>query len=83
MSAWYIFSAMGFYPVNPVSGEYVVGSPLFEHIRLKLRNPSSTKTISLTGTLVRRGVAGDDIDSAIADSCGTKAGDEATANEHG
>lgn len=26
MSAWYIFSAMGFYPVNPVSGEYVVGS---------------------------------------------------------
>jgi putative alpha-1,2-mannosidase len=26
MSAWYIFSAMGFYPVNPVSGEYVIGS---------------------------------------------------------
>ena len=26
MSAWYIFSAMGFYPVDPVSGEYVVGS---------------------------------------------------------
>ena len=26
MSAWYIFTAMGFYPVNPVSGEYVVGS---------------------------------------------------------
>jgi putative alpha-1,2-mannosidase len=26
MSAWYLFSALGFYPVNPVSGEYVVGS---------------------------------------------------------
>jgi putative alpha-1,2-mannosidase len=26
MSAWLMFSAMGFYPVNPVSGEYVVGS---------------------------------------------------------
>lgn len=26
MSAWYIFSAMGFYPVNPVSGEYIVGT---------------------------------------------------------
>ncbi|KAG6858511.1 hypothetical protein C0991_002587, partial [Blastosporella zonata] len=26
MSSWYIFSAMGFYPVNPVSGEYIVGS---------------------------------------------------------
>lgn len=25
MSAWYIFSALGFYPVNPVSGEYIVG----------------------------------------------------------
>lgn len=27
MSAWYMFSAMGFYPVNPVSGEYVFGAP--------------------------------------------------------
>ncbi len=30
MSAWYVFSALGFYPVNPVSGEYVLGSPLFD-----------------------------------------------------
>jgi putative alpha-1,2-mannosidase len=29
MSAWYVFSAMGFYPVNPVSGEYVIGSYVF------------------------------------------------------
>ncbi|MFC3120609.1 GH92 family glycosyl hydrolase [Agaribacter flavus] len=27
MSAWYLFSALGFYPVDPVSGEYVLGSP--------------------------------------------------------
>jgi len=27
MSAWYIFSAMGFYPVNPVSGDYIIGAP--------------------------------------------------------
>lgn len=27
MSAWYLFSAMGFYPVNPVSGEFVFGAP--------------------------------------------------------
>ncbi|MGI2259806.1 GH92 family glycosyl hydrolase [Shewanella sp. GXUN23E] len=27
MSAWYLFSALGFYPVNPVGGEYVLGSP--------------------------------------------------------
>jgi hypothetical protein len=29
MSAWYLFSALGFYPVNPVSGEYVVGRYMF------------------------------------------------------
>ena len=28
MSAWYVFSALGFYPVNPVSGVYVIGSPV-------------------------------------------------------
>ncbi|KIJ59754.1 glycoside hydrolase family 92 protein [Hydnomerulius pinastri MD-312] len=30
MSAWYLFSALGFYPVSPVSGEYVVGTPFFD-----------------------------------------------------
>ena len=29
MSAWYIFSALGFYPVNPASAEYMIGSPFF------------------------------------------------------
>ena len=38
MSAWYIFSAMGFYPVNPVGGEYETGVPLFEEILLHLEN---------------------------------------------
>lgn len=32
MSAWFIFSAMGFYPVTPGSGYYVIGSPLFDEI---------------------------------------------------
>jgi predicted alpha-1,2-mannosidase len=36
MSAWYVFSAMGFYPVNPASGEYVLGSPLFDQVVLSL-----------------------------------------------
>ncbi|KAJ1027278.1 hypothetical protein NDA18_003287 [Ustilago nuda] len=35
-SAWYIFSSMGFYPVNPVSGEYVVSSPFFEAIDIDI-----------------------------------------------
>lgn len=37
-SAWYVFSAMGFYPVCPGSGEYVVGSPLFKKVNLTLPN---------------------------------------------
>ena len=38
MSAWYVFSAMGFYPVNPVSGRYEIGTPLFPEIKLHLAN---------------------------------------------
>ena len=38
MSAWYVFSAMGFYPVNPVSGEYEIGTPRFPEMRLNLEN---------------------------------------------
>ena len=36
MSAWYIFSAMGFYPVNPVGGEYIIGAPQLKRIVLHL-----------------------------------------------
>ncbi|MCD0487243.1 GH92 family glycosyl hydrolase [Pedobacter sp. MC2016-14] len=36
MSAWYVFSAMGFYPVNPVMGVYAIGSPSFKQIQLQL-----------------------------------------------
>ncbi|SPO21972.1 uncharacterized protein UTRI_10066 [Ustilago trichophora] len=35
-SSWYIFSAMGIYPVNPVSGEYVVSSPFFESMEVAI-----------------------------------------------
>ncbi|MDD4452576.1 MAG: GH92 family glycosyl hydrolase [Proteiniphilum sp.] len=37
-SAWYVFSALGFYPVCPGSDEYVIGSPLFEKMTLHLDN---------------------------------------------
>lgn len=39
-SAWYVFSALGFYPVCPGSGEYAVGSPLFEKAVVHLENGS-------------------------------------------
>ena len=36
MSAWYVFSAMGFYPVDPVSGRYELGTPLYPEVKLHL-----------------------------------------------
>ena len=38
MSAWYVMSAMGFYPVNPCGGEYELGTPLFPKVKLHLAN---------------------------------------------
>jgi predicted alpha-1,2-mannosidase len=38
MSAWYIFSSLGFYPVNPVNGVFVFGSPLADEVNVKLNN---------------------------------------------
>jgi len=37
-SAWYVFSAMGFYPVTPASDQYVLGTPLFKKLTLHLEN---------------------------------------------
>ncbi len=47
MSAWYVFSALGFYPVNPVSGRYELGCPLFDSTTLHLEN-GNTFTIRVT-----------------------------------
>jgi alpha-1,2-mannosidase, putative len=41
MSAWYIFSAMGFYPVDPVSGNYIIGAPQMP--RITIDTPSGNK----------------------------------------
>lgn len=41
MSGWYIFSAMGFYPVTPGSNQYVLGIPQFEEVTLHLPNDKS------------------------------------------
>ncbi|WP_207423270.1 GH92 family glycosyl hydrolase [Desertivirga brevis] len=37
-SAWYVFSALGFYPVCPATDQYVFGAPLFDKVSLKLEN---------------------------------------------
>jgi glycosyl hydrolase family 92/chitobiase/beta-hexosaminidase-like protein/F5/8 type C domain-containing protein len=41
MSAWYVLSAAGFYPVTPGSTIYVIGSPLFPEVRINLENGKS------------------------------------------
>ncbi|OHX68442.1 GH92 family glycosyl hydrolase [Flammeovirga pacifica] len=38
MSAWYVFSAMGFYPVNPADGQYAIGSPIFGKVTIHMDN---------------------------------------------
>ncbi|MDO4782293.1 MAG: GH92 family glycosyl hydrolase [Capnocytophaga felis] len=38
MSAWYVWSAMGLYPMNPASGEYEIGRPLFPKVKINLPN---------------------------------------------
>lgn len=49
MSAWYILSALGFYPVTPGSGHYVIGAPLFPKATIALEN-GRTFVITSKGT---------------------------------
>lgn len=37
-SSWYVLSAMGFYPVDPASPDYILGSPIFDKVRLRMGN---------------------------------------------
>ena len=46
MSAWYIFSCLGFYPVCPVSGEYAIGSPVFPEVEIPLTNGNTFRIIA-------------------------------------
>ena len=41
-SAWYVFSAMGFYPVCPGSTDYAIGTPLFKQVKLHMENGKTT-----------------------------------------
>jgi putative alpha-1,2-mannosidase len=44
-SAWYVFSALGFYPVCPGSNQYVLGTPYFKDVQLHLANG---KTVNIS-----------------------------------
>lgn len=49
MSAWYVLSAMGFYPACPGMGQYVLGTPLFDEVKIHLEN-SNTFTLKANRT---------------------------------
>ncbi|MEN8228580.1 MAG: GH92 family glycosyl hydrolase [Bacteroidota bacterium] len=46
MSAWYVFSSMGMYPVNPANGVYTFGSPLFNEVEIAVPGGESFKIIA-------------------------------------
>ena len=46
MSAWYMFGAMGLYPLNPVSGQYLLSSPIFDKITIRLGNGKIVEVVT-------------------------------------
>ncbi|KAF8511375.1 glycosyl hydrolase family 92-domain-containing protein [Gautieria morchelliformis] len=53
MSAWWLFSALGFYPVNPSSTSYVVGSPFFDKVTIDLPGSRLPLVIRATGAATK------------------------------
>lgn len=49
MASWFVMSAIGFYPVCPVSGQYVIGSPLFDKANIHLENGKVFTILSTQG----------------------------------
>ncbi len=45
-SSWYALSAMGFYPVDPSSAEYILGSPLFDDVKLGMANGKELEVVA-------------------------------------
>ena len=58
MSAWYLFSAMGFYPFNPCGGKYVVGAPQVEKVILRVRSTTTTSDYN-SFTIIAKGLSKD------------------------
>ncbi len=62
LSAWFVFSSLGFYPVDPVSGEYRLGNPLFYEMEISvgdknlkiIKNSSITEEVTFNGINLQR-----------------------------
>ena len=46
MSCWYLFACMGFYPVDPCGGEYVIGAPQMREVRMSLPGGKTLRTVA-------------------------------------
>ncbi|MDB5236446.1 MAG: glycoside hydrolase family 92 protein, partial [Hymenobacter sp.] len=51
MSAWYVFAALGLYPLNPASDEYLLCAPIFDRASLRLENGKTLEIITQKTTL--------------------------------
>ncbi|HJR61581.1 MAG TPA: GH92 family glycosyl hydrolase [Vicinamibacterales bacterium] len=81
MSAWYVFSALGFYPVAPGSTEYVIGTPLFESATITLDHgrPFTIRALGVSadaGYIQRASLNGSAYDNAFLDHATLAAGGE-------
>ncbi|MCD4694609.1 MAG: GH92 family glycosyl hydrolase, partial [Bacteroidales bacterium] len=54
MSAWYVLSAMGFYPVTPGDINYAIGSPLFEEVTINIENGKAFKIVAKSNSPVNK-----------------------------
>jgi len=63
-SAWYVFSALGFYPVCPGSNEYVIGSPLFKSVTLHLENGKQVNIEAENNSKANRYIASTTMDGS-------------------
>jgi predicted alpha-1,2-mannosidase len=57
MSAWYLFSAMGFYPVNPADGRFILGSPALERAEISLPGKKIFTVVAENNSATRRNVS--------------------------
>ncbi len=64
-SAWYVFSALGFYPVCSGSDEYILGSPLFRKVTLNLENDNKVVINAVNNNKANRYVQSMIIDGQV------------------
>jgi predicted alpha-1,2-mannosidase len=65
MSSWYVFSALGFYPVNPAQGIYVFGSPIIDAATINLENGKTFTIRALNNNLENKYIQSITLDNEV------------------